>query len=755
MRNPLLKRLPREFTGDFARNVAVFLFLSIFIGFISGYLVAGNSMIKSYDQGVKKYKIEHGHFQLKKEADRKLLDKIEEEGIKTSAIFNMDLKLKREKKDLKLRIFKDRKSINKISWMKGRAAKRRNEIALDRLFAKNNKIKLKDTITLEGRKMKVVGFVALSDYSSLFQENSDMMFDSIKFGVGVVTDSGMASFNQEKLKYTYAWLYDKKPENVMKEKDKADELLKTIVKESAIAGNQVKDFLPGYANQATSFARKDLGQDKSLVMVIMYLLIVIIAFVFAVTTSNMISAEAGVIGTLRASGYSVWELFRHYISLPVFITLFAAIAGNVAGYTVFKDIVAELYYSSYSLTKYETYWNEQAFVFTTLIPLGLMIAVNSAFIGIKLRHSPLDFLRRDIGSKRHRRAVRLPDFKFFSRFRLRIIFQNKASYIILFVGITFSSMLLLFSMMMMPLLNKFQDDILNTMPAKYQYILKHKVDTRNNKAEKYCTSTLETKGKEMDEDITIYGIKKSSRYLNINFPKKGVIISDGYRDKYGLDVGDNFVLKEKYENKNYHFKVAGIKKYPAALSVFMPIEKYREEFDKDKDYYNAYFSNKKLNDIDEDSIFTTITKTELTKITRQLRLSMGGMFIIIRIFSMILAGLLIYMLSKLIIEKNANSISMAKILGYTNGEIAKLYIAATTFVVVLSSIISMEIAEIFVYSVYNTAMARIRGWLTIYIEKSLYLQIMVIIVAVYAGVALLQFVKIKRIKMDQALKNVE
>ena len=31
---------------------------------------------------------------------------------------------------------------------------------------------------------KITGLVALSDYSCLFQNNSDTMFDAVKFGVG-------------------------------------------------------------------------------------------------------------------------------------------------------------------------------------------------------------------------------------------------------------------------------------------------------------------------------------------------------------------------------------------------------------------------------------------------------------------------------------------------------------------------------------------------------------------------------------------
>ena len=42
---------------------------------------------------------------------------------------------------------------------------------------------------------KITGLVALSDYSALFQNNSDTMFDAIKFGVGIVTKEEFSSLN--------------------------------------------------------------------------------------------------------------------------------------------------------------------------------------------------------------------------------------------------------------------------------------------------------------------------------------------------------------------------------------------------------------------------------------------------------------------------------------------------------------------------------------------------------------------------------
>ena len=70
---------------------------------------------------------------------------------------------------------------------------------------------------------------------------------------------------------------------------------------------------------------------------------------------------------------------------------------------------------------------------------------------------------------------------------------------------------------------------------------------------------------------------------------------------------------------------------------------------------------------------------------------MGSMMNLIDGFSVSIFLVLMYLLSKIIIEKNAQSISMAKILGYTNGEISRLYIMSTSIVVVLFILISLPL----------------------------------------------------------------
>ena len=780
MRNPLWKRLPRELVGDIGKYLVIFLFMTATIGFVSGFLVADESMLEAYDESFEKYRIENGNFTLDSQATEEKLSDLGKEGVTIYENFYLDEPVDVDldgTSDGTMRIFKKREEVNLVCLMKGTFPETADEIAIDRMYADNNSLAVGDTITVGGKELKITGLVALSDYSALFSDPGDLMFDSVKFGVSVLTPEGFAAFPDTHMKYCYSWLYEKKPADDTEEKEMADDFLEVLTAKADISG-----YLPRYLNQAIRFTGDDMGGDKAMVEVLLYILIAIMAFVFAVTTNNTIQKEAAVIGTLRASGYTRRELLLHYISLPILVTILAAVIGNILGYTVFKGIVADMYYGSYSLPTYETRWNAEAFCLTTLVPFVIMAVINVVLIRGKLKISPLRFLRKDLGSTRRSKAVRLPNFKFFNRFRIRILIQNRASYLTLFIGIVFANILLLFGMMMSPLLSHYQEETINNMLAKYQYILSvpdeldveensllgmvqkllmPSLETENENAEKFCMESLkmipEKEGKD-GESITIYGIEPDSKYVEADFSglsENGVLLSDGFQQKYGIKTGDTISLKEPYGSKTYEFQVGVFYDYPGALAFFMPAESFQSLFDKKEAYFNGYFSDEELTDLDDDYVTTTITQDDLTKVSRQLDVSMGEMFQLFNVFSLILFALLIYLLTKLIIEKNASSISMVKILGYKNREIVSLYLVSTTWVVIFSVLASFFFATELIKEIYIFMMSEYSGWLALYIEPSIYGKMFALGMLVYVFVAVLQFRSIKKIPMDEALKNVE
>lgn len=760
MKNPLNKRLPREFTGEIAKYLVIFVFMTAVIGLISGFLIADGSMYNTYNESFEKYNVEDGNFELYTKADDSIIDKLEEENVTIYENFYKEEKVKRHNNTKiddddasTLRFYINREDIDKVDVMEGRLGEDINEIAIDRMYASNNDIKVGDTIMAGSRTLKVTGFVALSDYSCLFSDNSDTMFDSVKFGVGVVSKKCFDAFDDTHIHYVYSWLYDNKPADDTEAKNMADDFMKVISKNAILM-----NYIPQYINQAIHFTGDDIGSDRSMMIVLLYVLIVIMAFVFAVTTNNTIVKEANVIGTLRTSGYTRNELLRHYILLPIIVTVFGAVVGNVLGYTIFKGIFVETYYESYSFPTYHTLWNADAFLLTTVIPIIIMLVINVLIIGYRLKLSPLKFLRRDLARKQKKKAMRLPDFKFFNRFRLRIIIQNMPNYITLFIGILFANVLLLFGIMLGPMLKHYQNEITDTLIAEHQYVLKAPVDVDNDAAEKYCVKSLATiEGRLKSEDVLIYGIKNDSNYVDIDaasLKSDEVYVTYGYAEKFQIKKGDKITLKEKYEGKEYEFTVKGMYNYPSSFAAFMSDEAFKDIFDKEDDYYSGYFSNDTL-DIDEKYVATEITIADLTKVSRQLDHSMGSTFELVKVFAVMLFAVLMFLLTKLIVEKNTTSIFMVKILGYSNREISRLYVTSTTIVVVVSVVVSMGLSVIIMNYLFRVFMEKMSGWITCYYKPSVFPVMFMMNILVYAVISLFMMAKIKKIPMDEALKNVE
>ena len=188
----------------------------------------------------------------------------------------------------------------------------------------------------------------------------------------------------------------------------------------------------------------------------------------------------------------------------------------------------------------------------------------------------------------------------------------------------------------------------------------------------------------------------------------------------------------------------------------MERDKLNEAFDLGDDYFGGYFSDTEIKDIPSKYIGSVIDLEALTKISRQLDVSMGDMMGMMYGFSVIIFLVVIYLLSKVIIEKNAQAISMTKILGYTDGEISRLYILSTSLVVVICLLLSLPIERQIMEVLFREMMlSSISGWITMWVDPMIYVKMMAIGIATYAVVAVLEFRRIRHVPMDEALKNVE
>ena len=806
MKDPLIKRLPRELRKDLGKYLVIFLLLTFSIGFVSGYLVAETSMMAAYQESFTKYHIEDGHFTTVARLNKTAIKNIEAYGV---TIYDLSYVEQPLTNGSTMRIFPPRTEVDLPCVMEGRLPDAAGEIAIDRMYADNNGLAIGDTLTAgaggasskeAARTWTITGLVALSDYSALFGDNNDSMFDALKFGVGLVSGDDFAAFSRNDVVTNYAWLNQPtenedlslsltKEVRALTEKASidytaeekqliqqfSDDFLTALCKET-----KLESYVPRHLSQAITFTGADLGNDRGMMEILLYVIIAIIAFVFAVTSSNTIAEESAVIGTLRASGYTKRELLKHYMTMPVIVTLFSALVGNILGYTYFKYVCVAMYYGSYSLPTYTTIWSGEAFILTTVIPVAMMFVITYVLLRRKLSLSPLRFLRGELTRSRRSRALYLsPKLPFMTRFSLRVLLQNTGSYLVIFIGILFANLLLLFGMGLPAVLDNYQEQVETNLLADNQVLLQiplsalnedrklesvvnmalfeSGVETSEPTAEKFSVFSLEStpKGGRADS-VLVYGIEPDSRYIHETFDSDSVVISSSFADKYQIGAGDEITLTEPYDDGVYTMTVTGIYDYVGGITVFMNRTAANRFFDEEDDYFCGYFSENPITDIDASYIGSTITLEDLTKISRQLDISMGEMMGMVNIFAVVIFLILLYLLTKLIIEKNAVPISLTKILGYRDGEINKLYLLPTTFAVLVSLIVTLPIEKVALSVLFRLLMVRrMSGWIPLDIDFSIYVKMFLIGSAAYFAVAALETRRIKKVRMDEALKMRE
>lgn len=753
MKNPLNRSLWREFKQNLARYLSISIVLIVMISAVSGFLTVVYSVKDLLYKNQDECNVEDGQFAVTQTLNKDTKDKIEDLDLNLYENFYSEQDLS---DDTMIRIYKNREKVDIATVYEGILPKNKHEIALDRLFAEKNDYKVGETIHLNGEDIKIVGFIAVPDYTSLIEKNNDLMMDAIHFGVAIVDNKTFDEFAEKNITYNYSYVLDKKDTSDKENYDKLNDI-RDICLEN---GYMLTNMMTSDMNQTISFLPNDMGGDIPMIKALLYIILVILAFIFVVISETIIDEESTVIGTLLASGYTKNELIRHYMVLPIIITIVSCIIGNIVGYLVFPPYFKDMYYGSYCLPPLKVQFIPEAFVTTTIIPLVFMLVINYLMLRHKLNISPIRFLRRDTHKNRIKQHIKLKHGSFFRRFQIRVILQNKGSYFTLFIGILFASFILMFGIVMGPCIDNYLQNSEDSVKADYQYVLKQPVDIKNAKdVEKLTITSLETyyKAGDLDLDVSFYGLDNDSKYYDdISLPSKDdeITISYDFAQKMGLKKGDKITFTNPYTEKDYKFKVYDIYDYKAGFSAYMTQKNLNDMIDQDKNYYNAYLSDKKL-DIKDEYIQSKLTRNDVVKIGEQVTSSFGQMIPIMTTVSIIIYLVVMYILTKLVMDRNATNMSFLKVMGYDDKEISKLYLKASTIVVVISLIICAPFSYYLMDVLFKFAFMRFTSYIEMYMPYYLHIVVFVVGLLVYSLVNFILNRSIKKVDLGESLKESE
>ena len=396
------------------------------------------------------------------------------------------------------------------------------------------------------------------------------------------------------------------------------------------------------------------------------------------------------------------------------------------------------------------------FVNTTVIPFLVILIVNYLMLWHKLNISPLKFLRQDLHENKKSHYIHLKQTSFIKRYRQRVILQNKGSYLVLMIGIIFASFLLTFGFCITPSIERYLENMENSIKTNYQYLLKVPVEAAGEKITYTLLQTYFAAG-EIDLDVSFYGLDDNSiYYADIDLPKEKdqIIISYDFAKKVGLEKGDKVTFTNQYTEQEYQLKVFDIYNSRTNISVYMSRESLNNLLEEDLNYYNSYLSDQKLN-IDKKYLSTMITKTDMLKIGDQMTETFSQMIPIMSGIAIVIYLVVMYILTKLVLDRNTNYMSFLKVIGYNSQEIAKIYLKATALVVVFSLLISLPICKYGLEILFIQAMMRFAGYIEIYIPTYLYVMIFTVGLITYFVVNWLLNKQIQRIDLGKSLKETE
>ena len=770
MASPLRKRFPRELKNNLGKYLGIFLLMSVTIALTSGFLLAAHSIGVIIDDMPEKYSIEDARFTTAFEATDEQLnaaaDAARDAGAGGADIFrnwSFDADFNHAQgddgRDRTLRVYQHRTQVDLAAYAEGRVPEAADEVAVDRVFATNNGITVGEEVELFDQRFTVCGIMTTSDNQALFQNNSDFTVNTLTFGVAEVSESGFAALEAtgHQPAYTYSVRFADRDLTVAQRTDAEKDMMRAL----STAGATVDDLTDSSANQGIGYAADDVSGDSTMWSVLLYMIIVIMAFVFVVLTSGTIEEESAIIGTLLASGYRRRELVTHYLALPAAVGIAAAVVGNVAGYTLMSEPMRNLYYGSYSLPPYYATWSWGVFAQTTVLPVATLVGITLLGLLRKMGHTPLEFLRHETSKGGVKRGFALPErLSFTTRFRLRVFLRNLGNFATLFVGIGFASMLLLFSLAILPTMTHYAENLHNNVVAEHMYTLKAPLEVDNAQAEKYAVYSLEYDRGEGSgtETITVYGVPEDSRYWDDLAVGDGhVVFGNGLIDKFGFADGQTVSLYDKYEDETREVAYEG-DAYTwgtkSDMAVYMSLDDFNRFFGNDAGYFNGYASDQAL-DLDARYLASDLTPESMDAIGEQFVGMMDDMIGMLVGLSVFIFLVFMYLLTKSVIDRSARAISYMKVFGYRDSEISRLYVRSITLTVAVSLVVCQPLIIGGLTLLFRAMLLAYNGNIEIYVPMMAIAEVIAIGFATYLAVALLHIRRIKRVPLALALKVQE
>jgi len=754
VKNVLRKRLPRYLKRNLGIYGGIALFIALVICFTASYIIGNQSGRKAYDHMVEENRQEDGNFTLAVKTELSDLQEWLGSDIELSYQPYIDVAAEGE---TTIRFYQNRTSVNIPEVFEGNLPAAEDEIALDRLFAEEQALKVGDRFNVDGRKMMVSGIVGLPDYVISLKSTGDLLADRKVFGVGIANDTFFETFDENKMAYRYSYKY--KGENRTDEvNQKNHALVKTLGDKGLLT-----DFCAIGDNTRVNSVVSKMEMNMNTAMYFMLLSMFIVAFLFALVSIHTFEEECAFVGVLIATGYKKRTILKHYLTIPFLVTFVSSILGLGLAMTIGYRLPGGTLYAYNVLPDLIYTLDPKIIALMLLFPSCAVVLINLIVFGRKLNLTPLKLIRRDIKKEAEAKTAReMKKVGFLNRFRLRTVVRNKGKYISLVIGVFLSGWLIMFGLGMRSSFDEYIETLPNNAIASYQYVLKAPVPDATvlpEGTEKDTISVYEIEYKERMLAVNVIGISEKTRFLrNIDvsgLKEDEIIISDIMAEKLGISEGDTIHIDNKLTLHEWKPTVKKIVNFQLGVYVFTTQSTLNGFLEKDADYYNVLFTDTEITDLDTRRISGVVTKAELADSARQMKTLMGSLIVLLTAVGIICYVIVMFMLTKMVIDKNALNISLLKVFGYRNKEVNKLYLSQTEWIIILAVITFLPLQQFLMSKMWPNLLSSMSGFFYFKVTPIVLISIVLLGTATCLITNMLHVKHVRKIDMTEALKNRE
>ena len=516
----------------------------------------------------------------------------------------------------------------------------------------------------------------------------------------------------------------------------------------------LKEFIESSDNVRINASADDIQVNRTGALIAGVIILVLLAYILSAFITNTIEKEKKVIGTLYSMGFNKRELLSHFLILPSLICLIGGLFGTVLGFASMDSyITTNSNYFSYPVLNriYPMY----LIFYGILVPFVMAITINAVLINKKLSKEPLALMRKQ-QVVHTTKQLNLGDMKFINRFRLKLFMVEIKSNLTICIGIFISLLLVMLALCIYSALTNVVTDTKNDVKFEYMYYLAYPEDDAPENAEKAYMNVLNKETLGHDFAVSILGVDTNSKSFpyNLETNTNQLFVSTSVANKFDIKVGDDFDLTDKINNIIYTFKVKEIVDYAPGLFVFMELPEMRELFGENDEYYNVLFSQVPLS-IDAGRIHSITTRQVILNASEIFMSLMENLINVLVIASVIIFVAVMYLMIKMIIERQTSNISMFKILGYTDREISKLYLSNNLYIVSASAIIFIPLSRWIIANIYPYLVANRSVGFNLSFSHEIYIFIVALIIGSFFFALLFAKLKLNKITINEILKERE